>query len=72
MSFIIRSPLGYVAGLDEENCVVVESPYQKDAWRFLTFEEATYFLDDYADAGYGLMRADCTITILTTTIFQIP
>lgn len=61
--YIIEMPCGVVSGVSRAHACVqytsIGSGYEKF---FASAKAAQTFIDKYADAGYGMDRADCKIT----------
>ena len=53
--YVIKTPKGYVAGIDSQHLACVHTSQPNDfAKRFKTEAAAEKWLKKYADAGYGL------------------
>ena len=60
MRHIIVIDCGYVTGFDEEHMIVTTSDNPADGKK-MTINEVDEFMNDYADAGYGLTSDNYTL-----------
>jgi hypothetical protein len=61
MSFLIKTKIGYVHGIDSEWMIITVCNEPSEAKMFSKKQNAEKFIDKYADTGMGLVREDISI-----------
>lgn len=60
-SYIIKTSSGIVFEFDDEKQIVQTTNDRKQYKIFRSKQDARKFIEEYADAGYGLLSKDCKI-----------
>lgn len=61
MSFAIQIPAGLVSGYNSAHMIVQVTRQNENVKVFATEKKAFAFIEKYADAGFGLSRADSKV-----------